>query len=144
MVLARGAQLLAHVLQMVHRVIATFLIQQAGLQRNEAHTGVVTLIQRFGSAANLNIRLHCLVLIGVYRTTMGGVETQQLSQQGAYERPRLQAEQHQHAEQRLYTSISEAQRRSPFPFPSRWAGQGRLAEHVDLRPRQTTIQYPEP
>jgi hypothetical protein len=29
----------------------------------------VTLIQRFGSAANLNIHLHCLVLDGVYRTT---------------------------------------------------------------------------
>jgi putative transposase len=27
---------------------------------------VVTLIQRFGSAANLNIHLHCLVLDGVY------------------------------------------------------------------------------
>jgi len=31
-------------------------------------TGAVTLIQRFGSAANLNIHLHCLVLDGVYRT----------------------------------------------------------------------------
>lgn len=29
------------------------------------------LIQRFGSAANLNIRLHCLVLDGVYRHTEG-------------------------------------------------------------------------
>jgi hypothetical protein len=27
------------------------------------------LCQRFGSAANLNIHLHCLVLDGVYRTT---------------------------------------------------------------------------
>jgi hypothetical protein len=33
---------------------------------NRADTGVVTLIQRFGSAANLNIHLHCLVLDGVY------------------------------------------------------------------------------
>ncbi|MGH8574889.1 MAG: hypothetical protein ACREX8_20330, partial [Gammaproteobacteria bacterium] len=32
--------------------IVTFLIQQAGLKRTEAHTGAVTLIQRFGSAAN--------------------------------------------------------------------------------------------
>jgi len=29
------------------------------------------LCQRFGSAANLNIHLHCLVLDGVYRTTEG-------------------------------------------------------------------------
>jgi hypothetical protein len=48
---ATHPQLLAPVLQIVHRVIATFLIQQAGLQRTEAHTGAVTLIQRFGSAA---------------------------------------------------------------------------------------------
>ena len=31
----------------------------------------VTLIQRFGSAANLNIHLHCLVLDGVYRSSEG-------------------------------------------------------------------------
>ena len=51
---ASHPQLLAPVLQIVHRVIATFLIRQAGLQRTEAKTGAVTLIQRFGSAANLN------------------------------------------------------------------------------------------
>ena len=59
---ATHPQLLAPVLQIVHRVIATFLIQQAGLQRTEAHTGAVTLIQ-------LRLGLHCLVLDGVYRTT---------------------------------------------------------------------------
>jgi Putative transposase len=32
----------------------------------------VTLIQRFGSAANLNIHLHCLVLDGVYRSGIDG------------------------------------------------------------------------
>jgi hypothetical protein len=50
-------------------VIASFLIKQAGLKRTEANTGAVTLIQRFGSAANLNIHLHCLVLDGVYRNS---------------------------------------------------------------------------
>ncbi|MGH8532689.1 MAG: transposase, partial [Gammaproteobacteria bacterium] len=53
-------------MQIVHRVISTFLIQQAGLKRAEAATGAVTLIQRFGSAANLNIHIHGLVLDGVY------------------------------------------------------------------------------
>ena len=52
-------------------MIATFLIKQAGLKRAEAATGAVTLIQRFGSAANLNIHLHCLVLDGVYRISEG-------------------------------------------------------------------------
>jgi hypothetical protein len=68
---ASHPQLLSPVLQIVHRVISTFLIQQVELQRAEAHTGAITLIQRFGSAANLNIHLHCLVLDGVYRTTAG-------------------------------------------------------------------------
>src|SRR5262245_59806104 len=59
-------QLLAPTLQVIHRVIATFLIKQSGLKPRQANTGAVTLIQRFGSAANLNIHLHCLVLDGVY------------------------------------------------------------------------------
>jgi hypothetical protein len=68
---AAHPQLLAPVLQITHRVISSFLIKQAGLKRIEAQSGAVTLIQRFGSAANLNIHLHCLVLDGVYRTTEG-------------------------------------------------------------------------
>jgi hypothetical protein len=58
-------------IQVIHRVIATFLIKQAGLKRTEANTGAVTLIQRFGSAANLNIHLHSLVLDGIYRNSEG-------------------------------------------------------------------------
>jgi len=48
---AAPPQLLAGVLQIVHRVIATFLIQQTELQRTE-ETGAVTLIQHFGSAGH--------------------------------------------------------------------------------------------
>jgi len=59
------------VLRIIHRVIARFLLKQAGLKRCAADTGAVTLIERFGSAANLNIHLHCLVLDGVYRRTEG-------------------------------------------------------------------------
>jgi hypothetical protein len=51
---ASHPQLLSPVLRIVHGVIGTFLIQQAGLKGTEAATGAVTLIQRFGSAANLN------------------------------------------------------------------------------------------
>ena len=47
------------------------MLKQAGLKRCAADTGAVTLIERFGSAANLNIHLHCLVLDGVYRRTEG-------------------------------------------------------------------------
>ena len=41
------------------------------MQRRGRPGGAVTLIQRFGSAANLNIHLHCLVLDGVYQRTEG-------------------------------------------------------------------------
>ena len=40
---------------MIHRVIAGFLVKRAGFKLSQANTGAVTLIQRFGSAANLNI-----------------------------------------------------------------------------------------
>ena len=65
-------ELLAPVLQIIHPVIAMHLIKQAGIKRSEAATGAVTLIQRFGSAANLNIHLHGLVLDGVYCTSAEG------------------------------------------------------------------------
>ena len=55
--------LLAPLLRIVHRVIARFLVKQAGLKGDAADTGAVTLIQRFGSAANLNIHLHCPCLM---------------------------------------------------------------------------------
>ena len=69
-----GAQpkLVTPVLPVVQRVITRFLLGQAGLKADEADGGAVTLIQRFGSAANLNIHLHCLVLDGVYRRGTDG------------------------------------------------------------------------
>jgi len=70
--LAVHPELLAPVLRIIQRVIATHLIKQAGIQRRVAATGAITLIQRFGSAANLNIHLHGLVLDGVYRSSGEG------------------------------------------------------------------------
>lgn len=43
--------------QIIQRVIATLAIKQAGVKRYQADSGAVTHIQRFGSAANLNIHL---------------------------------------------------------------------------------------
>ncbi len=45
--------IMGQVLGIVYRCIATHLINKAGYCRKEAHTGAVTLIQRFGSALNL-------------------------------------------------------------------------------------------
>ena len=42
------------------------VIRKAGYTRTTAYTGAVTLIQRFGSALNLNIHFHMLFLDGVY------------------------------------------------------------------------------
>jgi len=72
LLLAAQPKLVTPVLQVVHRVITRHLLNQAGLTADEADSGVVTLIQRFGSAANLNVHLHCLVLDGVYRRGADG------------------------------------------------------------------------
>ncbi len=55
------------VLGIVHRVIAGWLGDQTGVDRATAQCGAVTLIQRFGSALNLNIHFHMLWLDGVYQ-----------------------------------------------------------------------------
>jgi len=54
------------VLGIVYRTIATRQVRQAGYARRTANIGAVTLIQRFGSALNLNIHFHMLYLDGVY------------------------------------------------------------------------------
>ncbi|MBL8500333.1 MAG: hypothetical protein JNL77_07100 [Nitrosomonas sp.] len=41
-----------------HPHLLSPVFKQAGLKRIEAQTGAITLIQRFGSATNLNIHLH--------------------------------------------------------------------------------------
>ena len=57
---------MAKVLGTVYRAISTHLIHKAGLSLKDSATGAVTLIQRFGSALNLNIHFHILFLDGVY------------------------------------------------------------------------------
>ena len=58
--------IMGRVLGIVYRVIATHLVNKAQFTRKTARTGAVTLIQRFGSALNLNIHFHMLFLDGVY------------------------------------------------------------------------------
>ncbi|MDP9141417.1 MAG: transposase [Pseudomonadota bacterium] len=53
-------------LAIVYRAIAGHLADQAGVARALARCGAVTLIQRFGSALNLNVHFHMLFLDGVY------------------------------------------------------------------------------
>lgn len=63
---AAHPQAMGKVLGIVYRAISTHLIHKAGLQLKDGATGAVTLIQRFGSALNLNIHFHILFLDGAY------------------------------------------------------------------------------
>ena len=51
--------IMGQVLGIVYRCIATHLIKKAGFSRQPAQAGAVTLIQRFGSALNLNTSTCC-------------------------------------------------------------------------------------
>ena len=70
---AREPGALSRCLTVIIRALETDLIKRAGLNRaSGAKGGTVTLIQRFGSAVNLNIHTHLLVLDGVYTTDETG------------------------------------------------------------------------
>ena len=87
--LARNPAALTQVLGVVYRVISGDLLKRAGLTRTTGHTGAVTLIQRFGSALNLNIHFHMLFLDGVYRVDGTGAPV--FRQSAAPSAPDLQA-----------------------------------------------------
>jgi hypothetical protein len=63
---ASRPELMGKVLGIVYRAIASHLIKKVGLPQKTAQTGSVTLIQRFGSALNLNVHFHMLFLDGIY------------------------------------------------------------------------------
>jgi hypothetical protein len=63
---ASQSKVMGKALGIVYRTIATHLTRKAGFTKTTAHTGAVTLIQRFGGALNLNIHFHMLFLDGVY------------------------------------------------------------------------------
>ncbi len=66
LLLAVRPGLIGPVLGVVHRLLARHLAALAGLRDALCATGAVTIIQRFGSAANLNVHFRCLALDGVY------------------------------------------------------------------------------
>jgi ribosomal protein S27E len=74
------------VLGVVYRTISGFLLRRAGLTRATGATGAVTLVQRFGSALNLNVHFHLLFLDGVYvNADVNSPEFRQVSAPGANE-----------------------------------------------------------
>jgi Putative transposase len=57
---------LSEALRIVYRAIARLLIHKAVCRQSQAQCGAITLIQRFGSALNLNVHFHMLIPDGVY------------------------------------------------------------------------------
>jgi len=70
---ASQLKVMGKVLGIVYRMIASHLLKKARVLAEQAQTGAVTLIQRFGSALNLNIHFHMLFLDGVYAEDRHGV-----------------------------------------------------------------------
>lgn len=64
LLLARYPSELSKVMQIIHRAISTHTVNKAGFTNKQTKTAAVTLIQRFGSALNLNIHFHMLFLEG--------------------------------------------------------------------------------
>ena len=70
--MARDSRLLGRVLSIVIRVISGFQRQKAKEQGfKSGESGTVTLVQRFGGSANLNIHFHTLMIEGVYHSDQG-------------------------------------------------------------------------
>ena len=70
--LANNPKVMGKVLGIVNRAISTHLIKKAGFKRSTAKTGAVTLIQRFGSALNLNLHFHTIFIDVVYQQKNNG------------------------------------------------------------------------
>jgi ribosomal protein S27E len=75
LLLARYPSELSKVMRIIHRAISTYIVNKAGFTNKQAQTGAVTLIQRFGSALNLNIHFHMLFLEGAISETTWGRTT---------------------------------------------------------------------
>jgi hypothetical protein len=76
---AREPQAMSGALQVVYRTIAAFQIKRAGYRSGEASHGAVTLIQRFGSALNLNVHFHLLMPDGVFLPESGSARFRALA-----------------------------------------------------------------
>ncbi|GAC30385.1 hypothetical protein GPAL_3539 [Glaciecola pallidula DSM 14239 = ACAM 615] len=59
----------------VYHAISTHIVNRAGVSNKQVNTGAVTLIQRFGSALNLNIHFQMLFLEGAINENSWGGTT---------------------------------------------------------------------
>ena len=74
--LARDRALLCATRRSILRLLLAATRKRAGFRaRHSAHGGAVCHVQRFGSALNLNLHLHALLLDGAYTATPSGLPT---------------------------------------------------------------------
>src|SRR5262249_2111146 len=101
-----------------------------------ADTGAVTLIQRFGSAANLNIHLHCLVLDGVYLNRDGAAVFHEAAAPSSDELARGCAAENHHAHDAVIDAPGGSHRRTRPDLPRRnghrWGAAGSAGRLVHL------------
>lgn len=64
--LAVRPKIMAKALEITHAAISNYYHKKVGLQKSNAKTGAVTLIQRFGGSLNLNVHFHQLFIDGSY------------------------------------------------------------------------------
>jgi hypothetical protein len=70
---ARNGELLAKLCSVPCEMIEEFLKTKAGFDKDDSvQGGMVTFVQRFGSACNLNIHLHVLAIDGVFQEKTTG------------------------------------------------------------------------
>jgi hypothetical protein len=125
-------ELLAPVLQIIHRVIARHLIKQAGLKRSEAGTDAVTLIHRVGSASRFGTWL-CFAWTGRSSKYLNvSNEESRLAASGRERHPR-----------------SFGSRRSNLKrgLPLLQIASGRLGRGADVRsssPKRRLLPFPRP
>jgi len=105
---------MSKVLAIVYRAIQTHPINKVGLTRAKGHTGAVTLIQRFGSALNLNVHFHMLCLDGVYVPIQGGVCFRRVKPSSAAELDALIHSSRGHKNQVLSNDCVLVNPRDPF------------------------------
>ena len=86
--LATDAEALTQVLGIAYRMISAHVLKKARLTRTSGATGAVTLIQRFGSALNLNIHFHMVVLDGAYLVGTEPLVFRRMAPPGEAESPR--------------------------------------------------------
>jgi hypothetical protein len=70
--LAVRPKIMAKALEITHAAISSYYHKKVGLQKNNAKTGAVTLIQRFGGSLNLNVHFHQLFIDGSYELGPSG------------------------------------------------------------------------